>query len=50
MNHVRKLGGYRRKCCKLKLPRQCLKTTQFKEGLIEETEYSATVGFEKMKI
>lgn len=48
MNHVRKLGRYRRKCCKLKLPRQRLKTAQFKESLIEEAESSAIVGLEKI--
>lgn len=45
--HVTKFGRYRRKHCKLKLPRQCLKTTQFKEGLTEEVK-SAVVGLEKI--
>lgn len=44
MNHMRKLGRYR---MKLKLPRQCLKTAQFKESL-EEAESSAIVGLEKI--
>lgn len=43
MNPVIKLWRYRKK---LKLLRHCLKTTQFKESLIEEAEYSAIMGLE----